>query len=233
MNILHISAFISLFIQVITGSIEAIGLTYNVRPEDKIVKDILYSELIVQFVEFIFYLYLVYKIIFNHVSSGITSQRYIDWSITTPIMLINFAIFFIYLGQRYKKQPIKNEPTKQLNYLEIIKKEKYSLLLLVVANALMLLFGYFGEVGILNNALSTTIGFIPFAFIFKQLYSRYVAKDTVSLITFYSVFIVWSLYGVAAILPFAFKNTFYNILDLFSKNFFGLFLSYIIISGNY
>jgi len=43
-------------------------------------------------------------------------------------------------------------------------------------------------------------------------------------------FFFWSLYGVAALLPYYIKNTFYNILDLFAKNFFGLFLSYIILS---
>jgi bacteriorhodopsin len=222
MNVLHISAFISLFIQIITGFIEGIGLTYNVRSEDEVLKDILLSELIVQFVEFLFYCYLVYKIIFQHVPSSIISYRYIDWSITTPIMLINFAIFFTYLRQ-------KNEKTNtKLNYLEIIKKEKQVFILLVVANALMLLFGYLGEIGVLNNALSTAIGFIPFAFIFKQLYSRYVGKDILSLVIFYGIFLVWAVYGVAAVLPFTIKNTFYNILDLFSKNAFGLFLFFFI-----
>ncbi len=219
MNILNISAFVSLFIQLITGGIEAIGLTYNVHPNDKVVKDILLSELIVQFVEFLFYMYLVYKIIFDHVSSSITSQRYIDWAITTPIMLINFAIFFLYLGRR------NNKEDKKLDYREILKNEKIPFLLLIIANSFMLIFGYMGEIGSIGNALSTAIGFIPFAFIFKQLYSRYVKKDDIlSQKLFYSIFFIWSLYGVAAVLPFAIKNTFYNILDLFSKNAFGLFL---------
>jgi bacteriorhodopsin len=43
------------------------------------------------------------------------------------------------------------------------------------------------------------------------------------------MFIVWSLYGVAAILPFFIKNISYNILDIFAKNFFGLFLYGIIL----
>jgi bacteriorhodopsin len=219
MNILNISAFGSLFVQLITGSIEAFALNYNVKTEDKIVKDILFYELIVQIIEFIFYLYLVYKIIFKHVTSSITSHRYIDWAITTPTMLINFAIFFIYLGHK------KNEESdKELDYFEIINKEKLPLITIIIANALMLLFGYLGEIGIMNIGLSTAIGFIPFAFIFKQLYSRYVSNDGLSLKLFYSIFIVWSLYGVAAVLPFAIKNTFYNILDLFSKNAFGMFL---------
>jgi len=34
-------------------------------------------------------------------------------------------------------------------------------------------------------------------------------------------------------LPYNIKNTCYNILDLFSKNFFGLFLTYLILTNKY
>jgi bacteriorhodopsin len=44
------------------------------------------------------------------------------------------------------------------------------------------------------------------------------------------MFVVWSLYGVAAVFDFTTKNISYNILDLFAKNFYGLFL-YIIIKS--
>jgi bacteriorhodopsin len=36
-------------------------------------------------------------------------------------------------------------------------------------------------------------------------------------------------YGIVAILPYYLKNALYNILDLFAKNFFGIFLSYILV----
>jgi hypothetical protein len=35
----------------------------------------------------------------------------------------------------------------------------------------------------------------------------------------------WSLYGVFSTMSYTTKNTGYNILDIFSKNFFGLFLA--------
>jgi bacteriorhodopsin len=41
------------------------------------------------------------------------------------------------------------------------------------------------------------------------------------------------MYGIAALLPYNLKNSIYNILDLFAKNFFGLFLTYIIITKKY
>jgi bacteriorhodopsin len=43
--------------------------------------------------------------------------------------------------------------------------------------------------------------------------------------------VFWSLYGIVAMLPYTLKNTIYNVLDLFAKNFFGLFLSYLIVSN--
>ena len=56
---------------------------------------------------------------------------------------------------------------------------------------------------------------------------------TIFNLLFWYFFFFWSLYGVVAVLPYYVKNSFYNILDLFAKNFFGIFLSYIIFSGNY
>ena len=43
------------------------------------------------------------------------------------------------------------------------------------------------------------------------------------------MFFVWSLYGVAALLGDKLKNISYNILDIFAKNFYGLFLYFFIL----
>jgi bacteriorhodopsin len=219
MNPLHVSAYSSLALQIVAGLIEVWALSFTVRDEDAILKEILWSEVVVQAVEFIFYCYLVYKIVFNHVPLAITAQRYIDWSITTPIMLVNFAMFFLYLD---------NKKHQGRSYFEIIREEAPTLLKIVAANALMLAFGYMGETGIMNINVSTALGFIPFAYIFKQLYSNYVGEDSTSQAVFYGIFLVWALYGVSAVLPFQTKNTTYNILDLFSKNVFGVFLAFYI-----
>ena len=37
---------------------------------------------------------------------------------------------------------------------------------------------------------------------------------------------IWSLYGVAALLPVLAKNISYNVLDIIAKNFYGLFIYY-------
>jgi bacteriorhodopsin len=218
MNLLNQSAIFSLIVQAITGIVEYTGLGIEVKPEDEVLKDILRVEVIVQLIEFIFYVYLVYKILNGYVDSDITSYRYFDWMLTTPTMLVNFVILFKYL----------QNPAKSISYSESFREDFTKILYLVIANALMLLFGYLGEVGIFSVSISTAIGFIPFAFIFKQLYSNFVGPDFFSKVLFYFSFIVWGLYGVAAVLPFKLKNTFYNILDLFAKNAFGLFLYFYI-----
>lgn len=218
MNILNVSAFGSIIVQAITGIVEFTGLGFKVKPEDEIVKDILRVELIVQAIEFLFYIYLVYKIYTGFIGSDITSHRYFDWFLTTPTMLVNFAVFFKYL----------QNPKRPIQYIDSIKEDSHILIPVLIANALMLFFGYIGEIGILDNSISTAIGFLPFAFMFKQLYSNFVGDQISHKALFYIIFSIWGLYGVAAVLPFAPKNTFYNILDLFAKNAFGLLIYFYI-----
>jgi bacteriorhodopsin len=215
MNLLNTSAIGSLIIQLITGILEGTGLTYQVNPNDQVVKEVLAMELGVQIVEFIFYCYLVYKIITKDINNSITSHRYIDWSITTPVMLVSFIVFFKYL----------NNPDRKSSLLKTIKEEQTTIIKIVLANALMLIFGYLGEIGMINNCLGVALGFIPFAYMFKLLY-RYTGTNKIANNLFYITFLVWGLYGVAAVLSFETKNTFYNILDLFAKNAYGLFLYY-------
>jgi bacteriorhodopsin len=214
MNYLNITAFGSLFIQFITGLFELRGLFFETSKQDKIVQDVLLMELIVQAIEFLFYIYLVYMIYTKHVTNNITSHRYFDWLLTTPVMLISFVVFFKYL---------KN-PSRSIRLVDSVKEEYVNIIKIVIANALMLLFGFLGERAIINPYIGITIGFIPFAYAFKILYCEYAKHTTISQILYYISFITWGLYGVSAVLPFTQKNTMYNILDLFAKNAYGLFL---------
>lgn len=172
-------------------------------------------ELTVQVVEFMFYVYLVAMIVSDSVDTDITRHRYIDWVITTPVMLISFVVFFKYL----------KEPAREIRLFESIREETDILLRMLAANALMLLLGFLAESGVINTYVGVTLGFIPFAYAFKLLYAHYVKDNEPNAYwLYYASFIVWGLYGVAAVLTFASKNTMYNILDLFAKNAYGLFL---------
>lgn len=214
MNAVVVSGIGSLALQFITGIIEATGLFLPVKPQDEIVKNILAMELTVQAVEFVFYSYLVALILTNKLDRHITSHRYVDWAITTPVMLVSFVLFFKYLA----------DPTRNITLLESIDEDKKTLFSIVVANALMLLFGFLAEIGLINTTLGVSIGFLPFIYIFHTIYNKYVHGVDAAKTLYYIILVVWSLYGVAAYLPFVPKNTIYNILDLISKNAYGIYL---------
>jgi bacteriorhodopsin len=214
MNALNFTAIGSLVLQLITGLVEVHGVFMPVTPKTQILQDILTLELSVQAIEFMFYLYLVYMILTNHVDTSITRHRYVDWAITTPAMLVSFVLFFKYYSN----------PNRTLKFWDTIVEEKETILKLVIANALMLLCGYLAELGIINITAGVTLGFIPFFYIFWLLYDRYVKHESDLQLLYYPIVTIWVLYGIAAYLPFARKNTMYNILDLFAKNFYGLFL---------
>jgi bacteriorhodopsin len=184
-------------------------------------------ELLVQFIEGVFYIWLVYN--FSKVVD-VTPKRYIDWSITTPTMLVTLILYLIYL----KHRETENNNTSSLELFTLLKKNMNPITHILVLNWLMLLFGYLGEANIISTFLGVILGFIPFLIYFYLIYVNYATYTSkTGLYLFWYFFIFWSLYGIVAVLPYYIKNSFYNILDLFAKNFFGIFLSYIIITGNY
>jgi bacteriorhodopsin len=173
-------------------------------------------ELFVQIIEFMFYCWLLFY--FTKVSRNITPYRYLDWMITTPLMLITLSAFLSHDGTRSIRLP------------DFLSENKESLVKVVVLNFSMLFFGLMGELGYLHHYTSTALGFIPFALNFNYIKDTFLlrSEDILKNIVFLWFLVTWSLYGVFAIMKYTVKNTGYNILDIFSKNFFGLFLAYII-----
>ena len=101
--------------------------------------------------------------------------------------------------------------------------------MLFIFNALMLLFGYLGEGGIINKNLSIFVGFIFFSLSFNIVY-KYIDNHKTNKNLFYFLFIVWALYGVAALFDSKTKNICYNFLDIISKNFYGLYIFIVILN---
>ena len=207
------SGYISLITQFITGLIDIWGLNIKV-PEDKnIFRDLLKVELSVQTVEFIFYAWMVKN--FDKIDN-ITPYRYIDWSFTTSPMLITLMAYL--------------DNTKKTSLIDFIVDNNTFIIQIVVLNLLMLLFGFIGELNYINYNTGLILGFLPFIYYYKMIYDKYIiegiSKD--KLILFLYFFVIWSLYGVVAFLPYEQKNTAYNMLDLFAKNSFGVFLVYIL-----
>jgi bacteriorhodopsin len=90
----------------------------------------------------------------------------------------------------------------------------------------MLYFGYLGEIGAIDLNLSLILGFIFFALTFYIIYKNYAVKSKNAKKIFYLTLIIWGIYGIAPLMSPDTKNNMFNILDLFAKNFFGLYLYY-------
>ena len=223
----YITLLISVAVQFITGIIEMWTAFYvDVPRENYIIKQLLYLELLVQAIEGLFYIWLVYN--FDSVIN-ITPKRYIDWIITTPTMLTTLIFYLIYL--RYKNEKLD---TTRLEFSSLVNDNAGVLSKILLLNLSMLFFGYLGEMKILSTLSGVLLGFVPFLMYYYAIYEKYAVKSGEQGVKlFWYFFFFWSLYGVVALLPYNLKNSLYNILDLFAKNFFGLFLSYTILLKKY
>ena len=212
---IYASGIISLFFQFLVGIIDYIAI--KLPSKDEFLKDLLKVEIFVQGIEFIFYAWLFYQ--GSSTTLNITPYRYLDWSITTPSMLITLSAFLSHNGN------------KSARLIDFLSNNKGSVVKIVLLNAAMLLCGFIGELGYLNTYISVALGFIPFVLNFKYIKDTFLPscpEDKQKNYLFYWFVFFWSLYGVFALTKYKIKNTGYNILDIFAKNFFGVFLAYIV-----
>ena len=207
----------SLWVQIITTVVSLDGFRYDVKPEDAILKEILFIETFVQVIEGYFYSNIIGGL---HDLNLMTSRRYFDWIITTPVMLFSTALFFKYSELKEKDQ-LEPFTTEEFYY-----KNKDDVHKIVSYNSLMLMFGYLGETGVMDKKIAIPLGFVFFFLSFKIIYEKYAIHSKLGKLLFKVLFTIWILYGVAALMPGREKNISYNILDIFSKNFYGLFIYY-------
>ena len=223
-DLLNYTIRLSIYIQFITLILGILVSVKTIPNEYVLIKELFFLELFVQIIEGLFYIWLVYN--FNNVAN-ITPKRYFDWILTTPTMLITLISYLLFLKAKETNQ------THKLNLSSIMRTNYKTIVPILFLNWLMMLFGYLGEIKVIPVIYSVFLGFIPFVIYFYMIYKNYVSENN-SGYKFYVYFLFfWSLYGVAALLPYYVKNILYNILDLFAKNFFGLFLTYIIYTGSY
>jgi bacteriorhodopsin len=139
---------------------------------------------------------------------NVTTIRYIDWFLTTPLLLVSFAFYTAYSDG-------KNDGLDAIPLIYII-----------VLNTLMLLAGFFGETKKIGLYTGFFLGFAFFAPLMYFLYDKYI-KDSESdgnLIVYIVFVIVWGLYGFAYLLNTKWKNISYNTLDVISKAGFGMLI---------
>lgn len=136
--------------------------------------------------------------------ADLTQTRYVDWSITTPLMLLTLCVV---LGMNTK-----------------VKLHFPTFVIIVVLNYFMLFLGYLGETQILTRTSGMIFGFIPFFAMFYLIYRVFVLPKPLlaNYILFGIYFIVWSMYGLVYMLSEEWKNITTNILDFIAKSFVGI-----------
>jgi len=132
----------------------------------------------------------------------LTLTRYLDWSITTPLMLL---VLMMTLSFHSKKK------TSFKTYIIVI-----------LLNYFMLYVGYKGE-SMKNNNIMWLLSYAAFFVMYYIIYITTVGKGIFFNNFLFGLYlVVWTLYGVAYKLENEKKNIMFNYLDLVSKCFVGL-----------
>jgi bacteriorhodopsin len=129
----------------------------------------------------------------------ITKTRYVDWSITTPLMLLALCV-------------VLSNNSKTLIHMT-------TFLFIIFMNYLMLGIGFLGEFKLLTPMTASAAGFIPFIVMFYTIYTTFVEpKPSFSNnVLFWIYAVVWGLYGLVYLLEDSVKNITMNILDCIAK----------------
>ena len=212
---------------------------------------VLTMENVVQVIEILFYHWYRWLAVGSAaVASGardIAWVRYIDWFFTTPVMLVSTALFFEWQKGGSGGGDGKDSGAFSLwNWLGENQSDVWGM---VLANGIMLAVGFLQEMGVLDIVTSSVVGFAALGVSFWVLgrlrpqgdrsggdgrdgESALLGKrgDGMSGWLYPFMYVVWALYGVAAMLPSLWKNVMYNVLDLFAKNFYGMYVSWLILT---
>jgi bacteriorhodopsin len=218
MNTLTIknTVYFSIIIQIISTVITWEGLFKNLKGSDVVLKEILAIENIVQIIEFTFYLYIAS---YNTDVSKMGTLRYVDWFVTTPTMLFTTIVYMEYNNVKDKGEILDVKKFISLNKMKMYK--------IFVNNFFMLVCGLLVELDIINMYLGISIGFYFFYQTFKIIHT-YTKNNVINDRLYTFLVIVWGLYGFAAMLSNKNKNISYNLLDLVAKNFYGLYIYFLI-----
>ena len=136
--------------------------------------------------------------------ADITKTRYIDWSITTPMMLL---VLSLVLSQNINKHV-----------------EFTTLMTIFLLNYIMLYVGYLGETNVLGRIWAMILGYVPFAAMFYLIFVNFVKPKYVlaNYVLFGTFLGLWTLYGLVYMFDENYKNIAMNVLDLTAKCFVGI-----------
>ena len=201
-SIVKFSFMITYIILLTTATITIIEALRTNSPQ---VRHIFNLETAISVIAGYFYSGFISKINVDRIDySEISKMRYVDWAITTPLMLL---VLTLVLGQNIK-QPVK------FSFYVVI----------VILNYIMLTIGYIGELNYLPKLNASILGFIPFIILFYMIYNKFIkGHNSLANVVMFSLYVViWSLYGVVYLFEEELKNIGFNALDLTAKCFVGL-----------
>lgn len=201
----------SLAAQAALTLVTASSLFFSYDKQQRTLFELSALETVAQVVEFAYYVAAVFYY------GGIrTWTRYLDWVVSTPLMLTSTIAFLLYL----------DEPAAGL--AEVFNGANLlPTLAILTLNWIMLAAGFLAEVGATPYRTALlSLGMAAFVGEFFVLYDNFVSDaGPVGFGLFLFTYLVWGGYGIAASLrDDDLKNVCYNALDLVSKNFYGLFL---------
>ena len=207
-DIINASFYMSYVFLVTTGIITFIEALRT--PEVKI-RNMMNLETCISFVAT--YFYSVFVAMVGDVEKPIdykkiSQLRYMDWSITTPLMLIVLLTALVFNTDKHGSIGI------------------FSYLFVFVVNYGMLGFGYLGEAQIMERTTANLLGFGCFAIMFGFIYTRYVKPKYHfgSYALFFSYVVIWGMYGIVYFFDDINKNICYNTLDVIAKALVGILL---------
>jgi len=177
-----------------------------IRTNNSKIRHILNLETVISIIAGFFYTEFIKKIQNKEIDyREINMTRYIDWAITTPVMILVLCLVMAYNSNK----------SISASYM----------LLLFVVNYLMLGFGYMGEVKTIDRNVALGLGSLSFIVLYGIIYYSFLNNNSNfdNSMIFWAFVIFWAFYGVFYNLKDEDKNVGYNVLDLFSKCFVGIF----------
>jgi len=173
-------------------------------------QQIVVVEVAAQVIEFLYYILTVTACLPPNILF-----RYVDWCLSTPLMLVGLMGFLRFVGDG-------------TSVLELMTPSAVSWTIATLfSNALMLVCGVLAERCSKRwEQLWIIFGFLMLTSTFQIIFHAHVrdSGSVTACVVVTIVYLLWSLYGIAALQDDNVKQVAYNCLDVVSKNMFGIFL---------
>jgi hypothetical protein len=245
------SFFLSWTIQLAVIILSAVAMAKDGIPE--VLSLVLLLETIIQTVEFGWYTIVGVLYLFGKLSID-PGYRYLDWFLSTPVMLTTLMFFGLWESNRCVRTEdlLGHDPSRVV-----------ALVVMIICDLLMLLVGasyanaksdgsgfwaslsrFWDSVFFFTNRKGDGL-FVGFVFLIGAFTPLLVMLGTDDfkvggVLSIILSFVVWAVYGVVALarywsntLDSQATNTFYNLLDVVSKNIMGVVVAIVVLNGHY